>query len=66
MKNVLIYTTEFCPFCVRAKQLLNSKGVSYEEIRVDDSPEERANMEQKSNGVRTVPQIFIGDVHVGG
>lgn len=60
-----MYTTQFCPYCVRAKQLLNAKDVTVEEVRVDLNPEERAKMMQLS-GRRTVPQIWIGETHVGG
>jgi glutaredoxin 3 len=63
---VKMYTTQVCPFCVRAKQLLKQRGVELiEEIRVDLDPEQRARM-MKITGRRTVPQIFIGDTHVGG
>lgn len=64
-QKVLMYTTAVCPYCIRAKQLLESKHISFEEIAVDNNPELRALMETKS-GRRTVPQIFIGDRHVGG
>jgi len=61
-----MYTTAVCPYCVRAKQFLKSKGVeSIEEVRVDLDPEARDVMMQ-STGRRTVPQIFIGETHVGG
>jgi glutaredoxin 3 len=61
-----MYTTAVCPYCVRAKQVLKAKGVEQiEEIRVDTSPELREHMMQIT-GRRTVPQIFIGDTHVGG
>ncbi len=63
---VRMYTTEVCPYCVRAKRLLSARGVSeIEEIRVDLDPERRDEMMQKT-GRRTVPQIFIGETHVGG
>ena len=63
---VKMYTTQVCPFCIRAKQLLKQRGVELiEEIRVDLEPEQRAAM-MKITGRRTVPQIFIGDTHVGG
>ncbi|MBS4017865.1 MAG: glutaredoxin 3 [Dechloromonas sp.] len=63
---VRMYTTEICPYCVRAKRLPNARGVSeIEEIRVDLDPERRDEMMQKT-GRRTVPQIFIGETHVGG
>lgn len=66
MKPVEIYATQTCPFCHAAKRLLNQKGVSYSEIDVGRAPERRAEMTQRANGGRTVPQIFIGDTHVGG
>jgi len=66
MKPVKMYTTAVCPYCIRAKQILKSKGVEQiEEIRVDMQPQERAKM-MEITGRRTVPQIFIGDTHVGG
>jgi len=66
MKNqVVMYTTRFCPFCIRAKQLLSHKGVDYQDIPVDSNPDLRREMMSKS-GRHTVPQIWIGDYHVGG
>ena len=66
MPAVKMYTTAVCPYCIRAKQLLNAKGVAQiEEIRIDTDPEARAHM-MEITGRRTVPQIFIGDTHVGG
>ena len=66
MKPVKMYTTAVCPYCIRAKQILKSKGVAQiEEIRVDMQPEERLKM-MEITGRRTVPQIFIGETHVGG
>ena len=66
MPAVKMYTTAVCPYCIRAKQLLNAKGVAHiEEIRIDTDPEARAHM-METTGRRTVPQIFIGDTHVGG
>ena len=65
MAQVIMYTTAVCPYCVNAKKLLAQKGVDVEEIRVDQNPELRVEMMQKS-GQRTVPQIWIGDLHVGG
>jgi len=66
MQAVKMYTTAVCPYCVRAKQILKAKGVDQiEEVRVDTSPEQRELMMQIT-GRRTVPQIFIGDTHVGG
>jgi glutaredoxin 3 len=66
MKNVTIYTTRVCPYCIRAKRLLEKKGVSYEELKVDINPELVEEAVAKSGGRRTVPQIFIEDYHVGG
>ena len=66
MPAVKMYTTQVCPFCVRAKQLLKQRGVeAIEEIRVDLDPSQRERMIEIT-GRRTVPQIFIGDTHVGG
>ena len=66
MQSVKIYTTATCPYCIRAKQILLAKGVrELNEIRVDLQPESRAEM-MEITGRRTVPQIFIGDTHVGG
>jgi len=64
MSNITIYTTAYCPFCVQAKRLLNNKNISYEEIAVDNDPQKRAEMMQKSQRT-TVPQIFNNDQHVG-
>lgn len=66
MKNVTIYTTMMCPYCYRAKALLEEKGVAYDEIDVGMDPEKRTEMEQRAQGGYTVPQIFVGDVHIGG
>jgi glutaredoxin 3 len=66
MNPVKMYTTQVCPFCIRAKALLKQRGVEQiEEIRIDLLPEARAHMVEIT-GRRTVPQIFIGDTHVGG
>ena len=66
MQPVKMYTTAVCPYCVRAKQILIAKGVeAIDEIRVDHDPQERLRM-MELTGRRTVPQIFIGDTHVGG
>ena len=66
MQHVKMYTTAVCPFCIRAKQILKAKGVAtIEEVRIDMEPEERMKM-MEITGRRTVPQIFIGDTHVGG
>ncbi len=66
MAKVEIYTTMFCPFCVRAKSLLKKKGVEFEEIEVDSDPELRRQMTERSGGGYTVPQIFIDDQPIGG
>jgi len=65
MNSVVLYTTRFCPYCVRAKTLLNSKGIEFEEIAVDNEPSLRREMMAKC-GRHTVPQIWIGDQHIGG
>ena len=66
MKKVEIYTTPTCGYCHAAKRLLSKKGVDYEEIDVSRSPDLRAAMVTRAGGRRTVPQIFIGEAHVGG
>ena len=63
--SIVMYTTNWCPYCERARRLLRSKGASFEEIDVESASEKRAEMQSRS-GRRTVPQIFIGDHHVGG
>ncbi|MDO8954367.1 MAG: glutaredoxin 3 [Gammaproteobacteria bacterium] len=65
MAKIEIYSTQVCPYCVRAKMLFDRKGVSYTEIRVDLDAEARQLMEERS-GRRSVPQIFIDDQHIGG
>ncbi len=62
---VTMYSTRFCPYCMRARQLLDAKRVEYTDIAVDEQPELRLEMMERS-GRRTVPQIWIGDTHVGG
>jgi glutaredoxin 3 len=64
--EILMYSTAWCPYCVRAKSLLDRKGLAFREIRVDENPAELDVMLARSGGRRTVPQIFIGDRHVGG
>ncbi|MDP2810886.1 MAG: glutaredoxin 3 [Rhodocyclaceae bacterium] len=67
MPRIVMYATAVCPYCIRAEHLMKRKGVTgIEKIRVDLEPERREEMLARSNGKRTVPQIFIGDVHVGG
>lgn len=65
-KQVVIYTAMMCPFCYRAKALLDQKNVAYREIDVSGNPSLRQEMTRKANGGYTVPQIFVGDTHVGG
>ncbi len=66
MKSVTVYTSQICPYCVRAKSLLKKKGADFEEIDVSMDPQARQEMLTKSGGAHTVPQIFIGETHVGG
>lgn len=63
---VTVYSSMWCPYCHRAKQLLSRKGVAFEEIEVDGAPAVRAEMARRAHGCQTVPQIFIGETHVGG
>ncbi|SDV07145.1 glutaredoxin 3 [Pseudomonas mucidolens] len=65
MSQVVVYSSDYCPYCIRAKQLLQSKQVAFEEIKVDGKPQVRAEMAQKA-GRTSVPQIWIGSRHVGG
>lgn len=65
MKKITIYTTSVCPYCIRAKALLDRKGYTYKEINAE-AEEIRNDMIKKAGGRRSVPQIFIGDTHVGG
>ena len=65
MKKIQMYTTGVCPFCIMAKRLLQQKGAAVEEVRIDHDAAKREEM-MKITGRRTVPQIFIGDKHVGG
>ncbi|KAB0677065.1 glutaredoxin 3 [Aureimonas leprariae] len=66
MADVTIYTREFCGYCARAKQLLQKKGVAFEEKDASFSPDLRAEMTRRANGRTTFPQIFVGETHVGG
>jgi glutaredoxin 3 len=66
MANITIYTTRTCGFCYAAKSLLSKKGLSYDEIDVSADPAGRQRMMLRTNGRRSVPQIFIGETHVGG
>ena len=62
---VIVYSTAVCPYCIRAERLLEAKGVTVQKIRVDLDPAERVKMMERT-GRRTVPQIYVGDTHVGG
>lgn len=66
MQPVELYTSPTCGYCHAAKRLLTSKGVNFSEVDVVAAPERRAEMIERANGRRTVPQIFIGETHVGG
>ncbi len=66
MRPVEIYTTPYCPYCLDAKALLKKKGVAFTEFDVSRDRERRAQMVQRAHGRSTVPQIFVGDTHVGG
>jgi glutaredoxin 3 len=66
MQPVTVYSSPYCPYCFMAKKLLSSKGVDFEEIDVVGAPERKAEMVERAGGRRTVPQIFIGETHVGG
>jgi glutaredoxin 3 len=65
MKKIVIYTTNHCPFCVKAKLLLNKKKIKFSEIDVSNNETLRENMSTMSNGARSVPQIFSDNVHIG-
>lgn len=64
--DIIIYTKAYCPFCVRAKAILEHKGATYTEFKIDEQPELRSEMIQRANGGSTVPQIFINQQHIGG
>ncbi|MBL4787599.1 MAG: glutaredoxin 3 [Kordiimonadaceae bacterium] len=66
MANIVMYSSAMCPFCYRAKALLNQKGASFKEISVDMDPKARAEMRAKAGGANSVPQIWIDGEHVGG
>ena len=66
MPTIEIYTTSTCPYCMRAKALLQNKGAGFKEINVNSQPGLRQKMMQRANGGYTVPQIFINDEHIGG
>ena len=66
MRPVTIYTKPWCGFCRRAKGLLDRKGVAFDEVDLTREPDREAEMTERAGGRRTVPQVFVGDVHVGG
>ena len=66
MAEVVMYTRTYCPYCLRAKALLQDKGVDFEEINLDEQPERRSEMMQRAGGRSTVPQIFIAGQGIGG
>jgi glutaredoxin 3 len=66
MRRIEIYTTRYCPYCIAAKRLLSQKGVEFTEIDVSADAKRRGRMAARANGCMTVPQIFIGSIHVGG
>ncbi|MEM8919960.1 MAG: glutaredoxin 3 [Pseudomonadota bacterium] len=66
MAKVTIYTRGFCPYCSRAVNLLKTKGASFDEIDAGMNPEKKREMVERSGGGRTFPQIFVGDMHIGG
>ena len=65
-KEVVMYSTNWCGYCQRARNLFERKGVAVHEIKLDDEPDQRPVMLQRTGGQRTVPQIFVGELHVGG
>ena len=65
MKKVKIYTTPYCPFCVRIRDLMKKKQTSFQEIDLSNNPEKFEEMLAKTNGARTVPQMFVNDTHIG-
>ena len=65
-KNITLYTKDYCPYCQRAKALLTQKGVRFTNIEIADNPKLTAEMVERAGGRRTVPQIFIDNLHVGG
>lgn len=65
MKKIKIYTTPYCPFCIKAKKLLENKKITFDEIDLSEHPEKLNDMISKSNGARTVPQIFVDNTHIG-
>ena len=66
MAEIIIYSTQVCPYCVKAKQLLSAKGATFREIDISSDPALVEEAQTRSGGRKTVPQIFVGDFHVGG
>ena len=66
MSEIIIYTTNYCPYCVKAKQLLRTKGLEFEEIDLTNDDAGRMQLVEKSGGRKTVPQIFVNGKHIGG
>jgi glutaredoxin 3 len=66
MTEIVMYCTRYCPYCERARLLLRRKGVSYTEVSLDEQPHRREEMERRADGRTSVPQIFIGEHHIGG
>lgn len=66
MPKIDVYTADYCPYCTKAKNLLDQKGATYKEIDVSGDDDARVALVKKANGMRTVPQIFINDQHIGG
>ena len=66
MAKIVVYSSVHCPYCVKAKNLLKSKGVQFEEIDVTNDDQARQALVQRAGGLRTVPQIFIDEIHIGG
>ena len=64
--DVIVYCTQYCPYCIRAKSLLNNKQISFQEIDLDKQPEKYDEMVDKASGLTSVPQIFIDEEHIGG
>ncbi len=66
MKKIEIYTWQYCPFCIRAKSLLNKKKVAFTEYKIDGDEAAREKMSERANGKRSLPQIFIDNISIGG
>lgn len=66
MAKIIVYSSDHCPYCVKAKSLLERKGAEFEEINVTNDDQARQALVEKSGGLRTVPQIFINETHIGG